>query len=95
MLFRGIVLPHAVPEPRFHPGHTRVLPFCAIAELSILCDRCVGGAGEHVVKLSDFGLAVRLQTPDEEHYTICGTPNYIAPEVRPLGHNHTILHRYM
>lgn len=68
------------------------------AEISILCDLCAGGAGEHVVKLSDFGLAVRLQTPDEEHYTICGTPNYIAPEVRPWDttlQTHTILHRYM
>jgi serine/threonine protein kinase len=37
--------------------------------------------GELRVKISDFGLAVRLQTPDEEHFTLCGTPNYIAPEV--------------
>jgi len=34
-----------------------------------------------VVKLCDFGLAVMLEHPDEEHYTLCGTPNYIAPEV--------------
>lgn len=33
------------------------------------------------VKLCDFGLAVQLQHPDEEHYTLCGTPNYIAPEI--------------
>jgi polo-like kinase 4 len=33
------------------------------------------------VKLCDFGLATRIQHPDEEHYTICGTPNYIAPEI--------------
>lgn len=33
------------------------------------------------VKLCDFGLAVQLEHPDEEHYTICGTPNYIAPEI--------------
>lgn len=36
---------------------------------------------EMQVKISDFGLAVALQSPDEEHYTLCGTPNYIAPEV--------------
>ncbi len=33
------------------------------------------------VKLCDFGLAVVLEHPDEEHFTLCGTPNYIAPEV--------------
>ena len=33
------------------------------------------------LKIADFGLAARLQMPDEEHYTLCGTPNYIAPEV--------------
>ena len=34
------------------------------------------------IKLCDFGLAVKVEHPDEEHYTMCGTPNYIAPEVR-------------
>ena len=34
-----------------------------------------------VVKVCDFGLAVKVEHPDEEHYTLCGTPNYIAPEV--------------
>lgn len=33
------------------------------------------------LKLADFGLAVRLQRPDEQRFTICGTPNYLAPEV--------------
>jgi polo-like kinase 4 len=33
------------------------------------------------LKLCDFGLAVQLEHPDEEHFTICGTPNYIAPEI--------------
>ena len=33
------------------------------------------------LKIGDFGLAVLLELPTEEHYTMCGTPNYIAPEV--------------
>ena len=33
------------------------------------------------VKICDFGLAVQIEHPDEEHYTMCGTPNYIAPEI--------------
>ena len=33
------------------------------------------------IKLCDFGLAILLEHPDEEHFTLCGTPNYIAPEV--------------
>ena len=33
------------------------------------------------VKLSDFGLAAKLQAPGERRKTLCGTPNYIAPEV--------------
>ena len=33
------------------------------------------------VKVGDFGLATRLSTSEEKRKTICGTPNYIAPEV--------------
>jgi len=33
------------------------------------------------VKLCDFGLACRKEHPDEEHFTFCGTANYIAPEI--------------
>ena len=33
------------------------------------------------IKLSDFGLAIRNIHPDEEQYTLCGTPNYIAPGI--------------
>ena len=33
------------------------------------------------IKICDFGLAIQLEHPDEEHFTLCGTPNYIAPEV--------------
>lgn len=33
------------------------------------------------VKIADFGLATQLTRPDEKHNTLCGTPNYISPEV--------------
>jgi polo-like kinase 1 len=33
------------------------------------------------VKVGDFGLATQLQYEGERKKTICGTPNYIAPEI--------------
>ncbi|KAL0268416.1 UNVERIFIED_CONTAM: hypothetical protein PYX00_010370 [Menopon gallinae] len=33
------------------------------------------------IKIADFGLATQLLTPNETHMTMCGTPNYISPEV--------------
>ncbi|ESP02150.1 hypothetical protein LOTGIDRAFT_111267 [Lottia gigantea] len=33
------------------------------------------------LKIADFGLATQLSVPDEKHFTMCGTPNYISPEV--------------
>ncbi|PVD34362.1 hypothetical protein C0Q70_05633 [Pomacea canaliculata] len=33
------------------------------------------------IKIADFGLAIRLTEPEEKHFTMCGTPNYMAPEV--------------
>ena len=41
-----------------------------------------------LVKIADFGLAVRLKSFDEERNTMCGTPNYISPEIinrQPYG----------
>lgn len=42
------------------------------------------------VKVGDFGLATKLSHPDERKKTVCGTPNYIAPEIlkgKPNGHS--------
>ena len=33
------------------------------------------------IKVGDLGLATKLENADEKRKTICGTPNYIAPEV--------------
>ncbi|KAK7047342.1 Cell cycle serine/threonine-protein kinase cdc5/MSD2 [Paramarasmius palmivorus] len=37
--------------------------------------------GNMNVKVGDFGLAALIENPGERKKTICGTPNYIAPEV--------------
>ncbi|KAL1489274.1 hypothetical protein ABEB36_014204 [Hypothenemus hampei] len=37
------------------------------------------------VKIADFGLATQLTRPDEKHRTMCGTPNFISPEVATRG----------
>lgn len=33
------------------------------------------------IKVGDFGLATRLTYAEERRRTVCGTPNYIAPEI--------------
>ncbi|KAL4164359.1 hypothetical protein KRP22_004225 [Phytophthora ramorum] len=33
------------------------------------------------LKIGDFGLATRLDNPEDRKRTMCGTPNYIAPEI--------------
>lgn len=33
------------------------------------------------IKLGDFGLAAKLDFDSEKRHTVCGTPNYLAPEV--------------
>lgn len=41
------------------------------------------------IKIGDFGLATKLEYQGERKRTICGTPNYIAPEVLDgkVGHS--------
>ncbi|BFY99869.1 hypothetical protein BsWGS_02909 [Bradybaena similaris] len=40
------------------------------------------------LKLADFGLATRVDFAGEKKMTVCGTPNYIAPEVlQKKGHS--------
>lgn len=46
---------------------------------------------EHMnLKIGDFGLASKLRSPSDRRKTICGTPNYIAPEIllhKESGHS--------
>lgn len=47
---------------------------------------------EHMqVKLGDFGLATKVQYEGERKRTVCGTPNYIAPEtLNGKGHSYEV-----
>jgi polo-like kinase 1 len=44
------------------------------------------------LKLGDFGLATKLEFEGEKKRTICGTPNYIAPEILDgkMGHSYEV-----
>lgn len=44
------------------------------------------------IKLGDFGLATKLEFDGEKKRTICGTPNYIAPEILDgkTGHSYEV-----
>ena len=41
------------------------------------------------LKIGDFGLAALVLTDKERRQTLCGTPNYIAPEILEKGEGHT------
>ena len=41
------------------------------------------------LKIGDFGLATKLDYDGEKKKTVCGTPNYIAPEVLDGGSGHS------
>ncbi|KAF2359780.1 Protein kinase domain [Trinorchestia longiramus] len=38
-------------------------------------------AADGTLRIADFGLATQLTRPDDRHTTMCGTPNYMSPEV--------------
>ena len=41
------------------------------------------------MKVGDFGLAYKLAIDGERRRTICGTPNYIAPEILESKNGHS------
>jgi polo-like kinase 1 len=41
------------------------------------------------LKIGDFGLATKLEFDGERKRTICGTPNYIAPEILEAKQGHS------
>ncbi|CAF2103825.1 unnamed protein product [Rotaria magnacalcarata] len=43
------------------------------------------------IKIGDFGLATRIENETDRKRTLCGTPNYIAPEViNKKGHSYEV-----
>ena len=44
------------------------------------------------LKVGDFGLATKLEFENEKKRTVCGTPNYIAPEILDgkIGHSYEV-----
>ena len=41
------------------------------------------------IKISDFGLATKVEYDGERKHTVCGTPNYIAPEILENKNGHS------
>ncbi|OHT15140.1 CAMK family protein kinase [Tritrichomonas foetus] len=42
------------------------------------------------VKIADFGLSAKLDYDDEKKFTVCGTPNYLSPELlASTNHGHS------
>ena len=55
------------------------------------CVRLTEFSSSSQIKLGDFGLATKVDYDGERKRTLCGTPNYIAPEVlNKKGHSYEV-----
>lgn len=88
---------------RFTVPETQYVMLQCLAAMQYMHDQCVihrdlkpGNImldSELNVKIGDFGLAAELQYDGERKRTICGTPNYIAPEIidhKSHGHSYEV-----
>lgn len=49
----------------------------------------IGADGK--IKVADFGLSAKLDYDDEKKFTMCGTPNYLCPEIlKKMGHSYEV-----
>lgn len=81
---------------RFSVPETQYVILQSLAAIQYMHDQCVihrdlklGNMmldAEMNVKIGDFGLAAELRYDGERKRTICGTPNYIAPEIIDGAH---------
>lgn len=53
----------------------------SMGNLLVVECKCYKNFPHFHVKIADFGLATKLNQGNEKHMTLCGTPNYISPEV--------------
>jgi len=57
---------------------------CLVAHRDVAPGNVLSGS-DGAVRLCDFGVAACLETPGDRRRTICGTPGYVAPEVKTPG----------
>ncbi len=81
-----------VAGPPLHVTDTNLQPF--FPPIAVLGRRIKTTTCDAMMRrqMGDFGLATKLQQDSERKRTICGTPNYIAPEILEgkAGHSYQV-----